>query len=158
MGSLRVGHDWATSLSLSLSCIGEGNGNPLQFLAWRIPGMGKPGGLPSTGLHRVGHDWSDLAAAAAAACMYIYREKQNNLSENGGHLWISRGSANCILKRPKYKLSWESVTVHKRVSLGAFWLEFFGVGKLEASYLETRLWALIELRSLGAYFIFTLNG
>ena len=30
MGSLRVGHDWATSLSLSLSCIGEGNGTPLQ--------------------------------------------------------------------------------------------------------------------------------
>ena len=30
MGSQRVGHDWATSLSLSLSCIGEGNGNPLQ--------------------------------------------------------------------------------------------------------------------------------
>ena len=30
MGSLRVGQDWATSLSLSLSCIGEGNGNPLQ--------------------------------------------------------------------------------------------------------------------------------
>ena len=30
MGSLLVGHDWATSLSLSLSCIGEGNGNPLQ--------------------------------------------------------------------------------------------------------------------------------
>ena len=30
MGSLRVWHDWATSLSLSLACIGEGNGNPLQ--------------------------------------------------------------------------------------------------------------------------------
>ena len=30
MGSLRVGHDWATSLSLFTSCIGEGNGNPLQ--------------------------------------------------------------------------------------------------------------------------------
>ena len=30
MGSLRVGHDWATSLSFSLSCIGEGNGNPLR--------------------------------------------------------------------------------------------------------------------------------
>ena len=30
MGSLRVGHHWATSLSLSLFCIGEGNGNPLQ--------------------------------------------------------------------------------------------------------------------------------
>ena len=30
MGSLRIGHDWATSLYFSLSCIGEGNGNPLQ--------------------------------------------------------------------------------------------------------------------------------
>jgi len=30
--------------------------------AWRIPGTGEPGGLPSMGLHRVGHDWSDLAA------------------------------------------------------------------------------------------------
>ena len=35
-----------------------------SVLAWRIPGMGEPGGLPSLGSHRVGHDWSDLAAAA----------------------------------------------------------------------------------------------
>ena len=35
----------------SLSCIGEGNGNPLQCLAWSIPGMGEPCGLPSMGLH-----------------------------------------------------------------------------------------------------------
>ena len=34
--------------------------------AWRIPGTGEPGGLPSMGSHRVGHDWSDLAAAAVA--------------------------------------------------------------------------------------------
>ena len=32
-----------------------------SVLAWRIPGAGKPGGLPSMGSHRVGHDWSDLA-------------------------------------------------------------------------------------------------
>ena len=38
-----------------------------SVLAWRIPGMVEPGGLPSMGSHRVGHDWSDLAAAAAAA-------------------------------------------------------------------------------------------
>ena len=37
-----------------------------SVLAWRIPGMGEPGGLPSIGSHRVGHDWSDLAATAAA--------------------------------------------------------------------------------------------
>ena len=36
-----------------------------SVLAWRIPGTGEPGGLPSLGLHRVGHEWSDLAAAAA---------------------------------------------------------------------------------------------
>ena len=36
-----------------------------SVLAWRIPGMVEPGGLPSMGSHRVGHDWSDLAAAAA---------------------------------------------------------------------------------------------
>ena len=35
-----------------------------SVLAWRIPGMGEPGGLLSMGLHRVRHDWSDLAAAA----------------------------------------------------------------------------------------------
>ena len=33
-------------------------------LAWKIPWMGEPGGLPSMGLHRVRHDWSNLAAAA----------------------------------------------------------------------------------------------
>ena len=38
-----------------------------SVLAWRIPGMGEPGGLPSMGLHRVRHDCSDLAATAAAA-------------------------------------------------------------------------------------------
>ena len=39
----------------SLSCIGEVNGNPLSVLAWRVPGMGEPGGLLSMALHRVGH-------------------------------------------------------------------------------------------------------
>ena len=37
-----------------------------SVLAWRIPGKGEPGGLPSMGSHRVGHNWSDLAAAAVA--------------------------------------------------------------------------------------------
>ena len=37
-----------------------------SVLAWGIPGTAEPGGLMSMGLHRVGHDWSDLAAATAA--------------------------------------------------------------------------------------------
>ena len=63
MGSRGVGHNWVTSLSLS--CIGEGNGNPLQCSCLENPRMEEPGGLPSMGSHRVRHDWSDLAAAAA---------------------------------------------------------------------------------------------
>ena len=35
-----------------------------SVFAWRIPGTAEPGGLPSMWSHRVGHDWSDLAAAA----------------------------------------------------------------------------------------------
>ena len=50
----------------SLSRIGEGNGNPLQCSCLENPRDegGEPGGLPSMGLHRVRHDWHDLAAAA----------------------------------------------------------------------------------------------
>ena len=44
-----------------------------SVLAWRIPGTGKPGELPSLGSHRVGHDWSDLAAVAAAAVLSKFR-------------------------------------------------------------------------------------
>ena len=43
-----------------------------SVLAWRIPGTGDPGGLPSMGSHRVGHDWSDLAAAARAYFVHYY--------------------------------------------------------------------------------------
>ena len=43
-------------LHFSLSCIGEGNGNPLQCSCLENPRDGEPGGLPSMGLHRVGHN------------------------------------------------------------------------------------------------------
>ena len=71
MGSLRVGHDWATSLSL------------FAFMNWRrkwrptpvfLPGESQgwePGGLPSMGSHRVGHDWNDLAAEIFSYNLHI---------------------------------------------------------------------------------------
>ena len=43
-----------------------------SVLAWRIPGTGEPGELPSMGSHRVGHDCSNLAAVAAAATLNIF--------------------------------------------------------------------------------------
>ena len=51
----------------SLSCIGEGNGNPLQCSCLENPRDRGAWWLPSMGSHRVRYDWSDLAAAAAAA-------------------------------------------------------------------------------------------
>ena len=54
-----------------------------SVLAWRIPGMVKPGGLPSMGSHRVRHDWSDLAAAAYA---YIREEKMSQINNLSFHL------------------------------------------------------------------------
>jgi len=55
-----------------------------SVLAWRIPGMGEPDGLLSMGLHRVRHDWSDLAATAAAYmlkgkdCVFFFFDPQNH--------------------------------------------------------------------------------
>ena len=68
MGSLRVRHDWAISLSLftfHFYALENEMTTHSSVLAWKIPGMGEPGGLLSMGSHRVRHDWSDLAAAAA---------------------------------------------------------------------------------------------
>ena len=57
MGSLRVGHDWATSLSLSLSCIGEGNGNPLQCSCLENP---RDGGAWWAAIYGVAQSWTRL--------------------------------------------------------------------------------------------------
>ena len=65
--------DWATSLSLfTFIALEKEMATHSSVLAWGIPETGEPGGLPSMGSHRVGHDWSDLAAAAAAVCYEKY--------------------------------------------------------------------------------------
>ena len=53
-----------------------------SVLAWRIPGTVEPGGLLPMGLHRVGHDLSDLAAAAAAAYETVQNRKRVFLELN----------------------------------------------------------------------------
>ena len=60
-----------------------------SVLAWRIPGMGEPGGLPSQGSHRVGHNWSDLAAAAA--WLHLYQHFWNDKFKDMENRWVARG-------------------------------------------------------------------
>ena len=50
-----------------------------SVLAWRIPGTGHPGGLRSMGSHRIGHNGSDLAAAAACYLKEVYIIKQHTM-------------------------------------------------------------------------------
>ena len=64
MESLRVRHDWATSLHFFIHALEKEMATHSSVLAWRIPGAGEPGGLTSMGSHRVRHDWSGLAVAA----------------------------------------------------------------------------------------------
>ena len=64
-----------------------------SVLAWRIPGTGEPGGLPSMGLHRVGHDWSDLAAAT-------WKSARGGGHEEGGSAYAKAGSS---LKRVRVR-------------------------------------------------------
>ena len=63
MGSLRVGRDF--TFTFHFHALEKEMATHSSILAWRIPGTAEPGGLPSMGSHRVGHNWSDLAAAAA---------------------------------------------------------------------------------------------
>ena len=59
-----------------------------SILAWRIPGTGEPGGLLSMGSHRVGDDWSDLAAAAATYLkFFIFSDGKVRQS---GDIWLFR--------------------------------------------------------------------
>ena len=78
-------------------------------LAWRIPGMGEPGGLPSMGSHRVRHDWGDLAAAAARVSAYQVTLVVKNMPANAGdiEMWVP-------------SLSWEDPLEEDREPASAF--------------------------------------
>ena len=65
MGSRRSDMTEDFTFTFHFHALEEEMATHSSVLAWRIPGIGEPGGLPSIGSHRVRHDWSDLAAAAA---------------------------------------------------------------------------------------------
>ena len=106
MGSLRVGHDWVTSLSLSLSCIGEGNGNPLQCSCLENP-----------------RDRVSWWAAIYGVTQSWTRLKRLNSSSSRDHLrlWIMSSSPERI-----YPYFWHAASLGaNHLNAGTDWALFF---------------------------------
>ena len=90
-----------------------------SVLAWRIPGMGEPGGLPSMGSHRVGHNWSDLAAAA---CNETSIKKKKNPSMMGLRelldCWTHQGAGRAV--HPERAFTHPQTLPYASLSFGCF--------------------------------------
>ena len=121
-GLLRVGHDWATSLSLftftfHFHALEKEMATHSSVLAWRILGTGEPGGLPSMGYHTVRHDWSNLAVAAASSSTGVFiRGKTRDWwwtgrpgmlqfmgSQRVGHDWATELNWTPFIKKSQHK-------------------------------------------------------
>ena len=94
-----------------------------SVLAWRIPGTGKPGGLLSMGSHRVGHDWSDLVAAAAAAALersvHSWSCRPGRRGRHKGQafsvqIWVAKAHCGC-------QHAWEKALGLSRVGVSRLW-------------------------------------
>ena len=88
LGCLRVGHDWATSLSLSLSCIGERNGNPLQCSCLENPRDG-------------GAWWAAVYGVAQS------RTRLKRLSSSSSHYYPHSTGGNKDLWHPRWPSGWD---------------------------------------------------
>jgi len=109
-----------------------------SVLAWRIPGMGKPGGLPSLASHRVRHNWSDLAAVAATEAEdiqkrwqeyteEIYKKDQHNPDNHNGVITHLEPD---ILECVKWALG--SITINKASGGDGIPVELFQILKDDA--------------------------
>ena len=88
-----------------------------SVLAWRIPGTGEPGGLPSMGSHRVRHDWSDLAAAAAEERASFSKSNKCSVGDSGSPL----SDEQCQQVVQKTDIS------EDEMALSLFWLVSWGI-------------------------------
>ena len=80
-----------------------------SVLAWRIPGTGEPGGLPSMGSHRVGHDWSNLAAAAGPSFHYV-----STSGINKSDSWPFQSPVSYSRDSVIWLKSWVNFQIHNR--------------------------------------------
>ena len=114
-----------------------------SVLAWRIPGTGEPGGLPSMGSHRVGHDWSDLAAVLVMELPWWLRGKESACNVGDAGDWIQ----SLVQEGPLE----EGMAIHSRSCLenpmdrGACWATIHRVSKGQTGleHTQCRLWLIL---------------
>ena len=115
MGVLRVGHDWATSLSLSR--IGEGNGNPLQCSCLENP---RDGGAWWATVYGVAHSQTQLKRLSSSSRPSIYNMKYSRQMNSNLRHWFSRQECSvtiglqlvpCLVTRDRYIHIYESNTI-----------------------------------------------
>ena len=124
MVSRRVGHDWVTEwlsdFTFHFHALEKEMATHFSVLTWRIPGTVGPGELMFMGSHRVRHDWSDLAAVAAAV---------DNIHPSGTKetelicATHSKADEFYINLKHKHKFDWE--TWNKWMNTGSFYLHKF---------------------------------
>ena len=133
MGSRRVGHDWATSLSLFTFLHWRRKWQPTPvFLPGESQGRGEPGGLPFMGSHRVGHDWSDLAAAAAVGEVSFLVCLLHSVAKTDTSTW-------CILVSKESEWSRFQSPVQEMIHLTLY------------TYLPKFIWSVTVFGSLSAW-------
>ena len=103
-----------------------------SVLAWRTPGTGEPGGLPSMGSHRVRHDWSDLAAAAAAGHIVTFRSITDPKS---GDSVTQQGPAILLTQKP---IPWHELLKKRGLSQDG------GKRKQGARHSNLHLWSRVQ--------------
>ena len=132
-----------------------------SILAWRIPGTGEPGGLPSVGLHRVGHD---LAAAAVIQGRQTqvsgseYREEGTDLEKvlevkSGAfkvwNEWAQVSEKETLTMNPDFWLGWVSEWFSSVQSLSCVWLFVTPwTAAHQASLSINNSWSLLKLMSI----------
>ena len=150
MGSHRVRHDWSDLAAVAAAAVwriiwsmakveaggiiedcnindevkdflGEGNGTPLSILAWRIPWLEEPGGLLSMGQHRVGHDWSYLAAAARDFLVVQWLRVCAPNAESPGSI-LGEGTRSHMPQVRSHMVQWRSHVPQPKKKMKRQWL------------------------------------